>query len=225
MKKRLNLLCIVIFLVLGGMLFKTGYDFGFGIYTGMQIARENMTELKESKKKGKQPVAFISNDFREVDLIPAKAIYKPDSIRNEMTDQIIPIMYVRAMVDTGKKTTAGGMILQGSLMLLSITSMIAALIYFIKLIVSINRMVIFDWINVKRLRKIGYALRVFFSCSFIPQLSGYFNVVDNIKLENYVLLPTLDMNASNLFLGLGCLIVAEIFAIGLKMKEEQELTI
>lgn len=225
MKRRLNLLCILIFLVLGGMLFKIGYDFGFGIYTGLQIAKENMTELKEIKKKGKQPVAFISNEFREVDLIPSRAMYKPDSIRNEMTGRIIPIMYVRAMVDTGNKISIWGYVVQGILILLSSVSIVAALIFFIKLIVSINRMVIFDWINVRRLRKIGYALLIFFLCPFIPQLVSYFNVIDNIKLENYVLMPTLDMNASNLFLALGCLVVAEIFAIGLKMKEEQELTI
>ena len=225
MKRRLNLLCLIVFLVLGGMLFKTGYDFGFGIYTGLQVAKENMTELKAIKNKGKQPVVFFSNDFKEVDLIPSRAIYRPDSILNEKTGQIVPIMYVRAMVDTGKRITTGGYIIQAVLMIISAVSIILALVYFVKLIVSINKMIIFDWINVKRLRRIGFALLAFFLSSFIPQFINYFAAIGNIKLENYVLMPTLDMNLSNLFLSLSCLMVAEIFAIGLKMKEEQDLTI
>lgn len=71
----------------------------------------------------------------------------------------------------------------------------------------------------------GWTLLIFTCCSYIPQFINYFSVLDSIKFQNYMLSPTILTNASDLFLGLGSLIVAEIFAIGLKMKEEQELTI
>lgn len=225
MKKRLNLLCIIVFLVLGMMLFKTGYDLGTGIYTGMQIAKDHMTELKALKKEGKLPMAFISHDFKEVNLIPSRAMYKPDSILNEKTDKVVPIIYVRAMVDTGRPISTWGYILEGCLIFFSAISIIVAVIYFILLIISINKMTIFDWANVKRLRRIGYALLIFSFCSYIPQFINYFSVLDSMTFQNYILSPTIETNVSDLFLGLGSLIVAEIFAIGLKMKEEQDLTI
>ena len=39
MKKRLNILCILVFLVLGLSLYSTGYQFGTGMKAGMSLAK------------------------------------------------------------------------------------------------------------------------------------------------------------------------------------------
>ena len=40
MKKRLNILCILVFIVLGLSLYTTGYQFGTGMKAGMSLAKE-----------------------------------------------------------------------------------------------------------------------------------------------------------------------------------------
>lgn len=51
------------------------------------------------------------------------------------------------------------------------------------------------------------------------------NLREAFSLESYELILSDSVKVTNLLLGLISLIVAEIFAIGLKMKEEQDLTI
>jgi len=112
------------------------------------------------------------------------------------------------------------------LLALVIAALVILLIYwFIKLIFNINKSIIFEWKNVKLLRKIGILLIGFYVCGIIfaflfgnyasslVSIPGYF--LDNSKFFSY----------GSLIQGIIALIVAEIFAIGLKLKEEQDLTV
>ena len=101
---------------------------------------------------------------------------------------------------------------------------ISALIIFVMLILSINKSQIFEWKNVRRLRWLGSLLIMSFVFFLIPQVVNYWGLKEVFALEHYIIAP-LALQTTDLLLGLGCLIVAETFAIGLKMKEEQELTI
>ncbi len=59
----------------------------------------------------------------------------------------------------------------------------------------------------------------------LPEYLSLCSLREAFALESYDLILSDSVKATNLLLGLIALIVAEVFAIGLKMKEEQDLTI
>lgn len=225
MKKKLNFLCALVILVVFLVIFKTGYDFGAGIYAGIKTVQDNKNLVKEQKKKGTPVLALQKGDFRLINLVPTKAMIQPDSILNEKTGQKIPVAYSQMIVQVNEKGNTLNMVIIGFLSFIGSICVIVALVYFIKLIISINKSTIFDWKNVKRLRIMGYALLISFFCITIPPLMDLYTVKQSVALENYMINPTFLDNIKDLFLALGCFIVAETFAIGLKLKEEQDLTI
>lgn len=74
MKKRLNILCILVFIVLGLSLYTTGYQFGTGMKAGMSLAKEQHKEPKQCDG------TMLAGDFRFVDVVPTIAMIKPDTI-------------------------------------------------------------------------------------------------------------------------------------------------
>ena len=71
MKKRLNILCILVFIVLGLSLYTTGYQFGTGMKAGMSLAKEQHKEPKQCDG------TMLAGDFRFVDVVPTIAMIKP----------------------------------------------------------------------------------------------------------------------------------------------------
>jgi hypothetical protein len=91
---------------------------------------------------------------------------------------------------------------------------IAAIIAFIRFIWNVNRDKVFVWQNVSMLRWTGWGIMFGYAYSLVME---YFH---NIPLTKSF------YDASDYFIfAFFCLIVAEAFAVGLKLKEEQELTI
>ncbi len=225
MKKKLNFLCALVLLVVLLVIFKTGYDFGAGIYAGIKLVKDNKELVKENKKKGNPILAIQEGDFHLVNLIPTKAMILPDSIVNTKTGKNVPVVYSQMIIQTDKKENNANKWISGIFGFIGMISVIVALVYFIQVIVSINKSIIFDWKNVKHLRIMGYALLVSFFCVAIPPLMDMYAVKQSISLDKYIINPTFLENIKDLFLALGCFIVAETFAIGLKLKEEQDLTI
>ena len=111
------------------------------------------------------------------------------------------------------------------LSLLILAANIWALVVFIRLVISINRSDIFCWRNVRRLRRLGVLLVVAFACSWLSAWVEVEAVRDVLSIPHYELTTTDVVDRISLLLGLCALIVGEVFAIGLRMKEEQDLTI
>jgi len=109
--------------------------------------------------------------------------------------------------------------------MLALVSGVWALVLFIRIVVAVNRSDIFNWRNVRRLRRLGILLIVGFVCVLLPEYLSLCSLREVFSLEAYDLTLSDSVKVTNLLLGLIALIVAEIFAIGLKMKEEQDLTI
>ena len=209
MKRRLNILSILVFIVLGLSLYTTGYQFGTGMKAGMSLAKEQHKESKACDRP------MLAGDFRFVDVVPTIAMIQPDTIINAQNNEKVPVMYTQMAVRTGKEVNYS---------YLNALLTISALIIFVMLILSINKSQIFEWKNVRRLRWLGSLLIMSFVFYLIPQVVNYWGLKEVFALEHYIIAP-LALQTTDLLLGLGCLIVAETFAIGLKMKEEQELTI
>ena len=197
MKKRLNILCILVFIVLGLSLYTTGYQFGTGMKAGMSLAKEQHKEPKQCDGT---------------------------MLVNAQSKEKVPVMYTQMAVRIGKDVNYSYLIISSSCSLMNTLLTISALIIFVMLILSINKSQIFEWKNVRRLRWLGSLLIISFLFYLIPLVVNYWGLKEVFALDKYIIAP-LALQATDLLLGLGCLIVAETFAIGLKMKEEQELTI
>ena len=100
-----------------------------------------------------------------------------------------------------------------------------AIVQFYKLINAINHEVIFDWMNVRRLNRIGRNLLISFMLSQAYMITNYWEATRLFELEGYEHNFWCDFQPMTLIMGLIALLVGRIFAIGLQMKEEQELTI
>jgi hypothetical protein len=101
-----------------------------------------------------------------------------------------------------------------------------ALVLFIRFIYRINKTSdIFSWDNVKLLKHLGIMLLIY------SLISTTFNIIDvyQASLEVEIKGFSIDYSGSfefmGILLGLVALIISEIFSIGLKLREENELTI
>lgn len=109
--------------------------------------------------------------------------------------------------------------------LISVLASIFCLIQFFYLIRNINRGDIFSWKNVKFLRKLGVSLILLFICSFTTIMIGNYEAAQVLELKGCEYSNIFAFSEPTFILGFIALLVAEVFAVGLKMKEEQDLTI
>lgn len=219
MKRRLNILCVLVFLVLGISLYNTVYQFGEGIKAGVNLAEQKKSNIK--KFEGKEAFGV---DYRKVDVVPTDAMWSPDSILNVQTGKKIPVLYSQLLLKLERETDQLNLVVGLVCSLLNILLTLIALIIFVLLILNINKSRIFEWKNVSRLRWLGGLLIGTFICNFLPEIISYWGIDELLKIDRYMVAP-MAIQLTDLFLGLGCFIVAEAFAIGLNMKEEQDLTI
>lgn len=220
MKRSLNILCVLVILVLSysvvEYLFIDGHVDAFvdGFNAGYESARNG--ELDSETE---------AMDMKTVSLIPNNYTYFKDSIYNTVSQSYVPAHNVRMHVGfKGNEYPLQGMVETLSFLIVLIAK-IAAFVWFIKLIIAINKGEIFSWKNIRRLRWLGVMLILAFVFSAIPSISSYYAIKELFALENYRLTGSDLLSSLNLVLGLVALIVAQVFAIGLRMQEEQELTI
>ena len=101
---------------------------------------------------------------------------------------------------------------------------IYAIVQFVKMIRNIHRNIIFDWANVKRLRRLG-SLILCFCCSLVTFAINNHLVSQVISLKDCDFSIAFQFSDPTLLIGFTSLLFAEIFAIGLRLKEENDLTI
>ena len=102
---------------------------------------------------------------------------------------------------------------------------IYAIVQFVKMIRNIHRNIIFDWANVKRLRRLGFSLILCFCCSLVTFAINNHLVSQVISLKDCDFSIAFQFSDPTLLIGFTSLLFAEIFAIGLRLKEENDLTI
>lgn len=221
MKKRLNVLCVIVMLVLGYSVFETGYYFTIGLRAGFDAARHEQTVSPEQLNR-------LSN-MRYISVMPDdldgwKGLFA-DSVYNEKSASHIPVTYSSLLVGVDTQSDAKLMWARALLSLLLIALYLCALEQFVRLVVAINRGEIFGWRNVRRLRHIGIALIFSFLCILAASYIDKWQVEQCLQIRGYHLIVADAVQVTTLIIGLCALVVGEVFAIGLKMKEEQELTI
>jgi len=220
MKRKLNILCLLVVLVLSYSVFESLYQVGMG----MKISFEAGHKVGKEMKHNRSDLDKIMH-MKPVAMIPDAFPLFTDSILNEKTGEYVPVMYSQMIVSVKTQPSMTQTLTMTAFSFINVFSIIIAIVIFILLIVSINKSQIFNWRNVSRLRWMGGALILSFICLVIPMGMTSHMLSDVFSIKGYVLNFSEFMSTTNLVLGLSALIVAEVFAIGLRMKEEQDLTI
>lgn len=100
---------------------------------------------------------------------------------------------------------------------------IRAFVSFVKFIINVNRDKVFVKENVPLLRWTGLGLLFYNILMIISVLWVYY--INNGYLQAYQIRLTYNQHSDAIIFCVFCLIIAEVFAIGLKLKEDQDLTI
>lgn len=216
MKKRLNLICLgIVLAVLVSMsfLFSTFY---YGFKAGIDAYEQGAAGVEKLdvtyKMIGTMPTDVITNET-------ATAINEKDG----STVSILP--FISMIGVPNEKADATDSIFLSLLDWMVIICCIYAIVQFVKMIRNIHRNIIFDWANVKRLRRLGLSLILCFCCSLVTFAINNHLVSQVISLKDCDFSIAFQFSDPTLLIGFTALLFAEIFAIGLKMKKENDLTI
>lgn len=216
MKKRLNLICLgIVLAVLVSMsfLFSTFY---YGFKAGIDAYKQGAAGVEKLdvtyKMIGTMPTDVITNET-------ATAINEKDG----STVSILP--FISMIGVPNEKADATDSIFLSLLDWMVMICCIYAIVQFVKMIRNIHRNIIFDWANVKRLRRLGLSLILCFCCSLVTFAINNHLVSQAISLKDCDFSIAFQFSDPTLLIGFTSLLFAEIFAIGLKMKEENDLTI
>lgn len=216
MKKRLNLICLgIVLAVLVSMsfLFSTFY---YGFKAGIDAYEQGAAGVEKLdvtyKMIGTMPTDVITNET-------ATAINEKDG----STVSILP--FISMIGIPNEKADATDSIFLSLLDWMVMICCIYAIVQFVKMIRNIHRNIIFDWANVKRLRRLGLSLILCFCCSLVTFAINNHLVSQVISLKDCDFSIAFQFSDPTLLIGFTSLLFAEIFAIGLKLKEENDLTI
>lgn len=221
MKRRLNILCVIVVLVLSYSVLETGYGFFIGAKLGVEAVEKNGASLPAQHEL--MNMKYIS--LRPQNFSMSGDGFFLDSVYNEKSGEQVPAMYASMIVSVDGHPTIWQIVMVQGLSLLQMGVYIWAIILFIRLIISINKSDIFNWKNVRRLRRLGVALIISFCCTLSSAYLTLQSIGEVFSLRGYSFDLSGMVSTTMLVLGICSLIVGEVFAIGLKMKEEQDLTI
>lgn len=210
MKTRLNIICIFIFIAIAATISN------FFVGDAVKGFKDGWNEAANSKELDYPVILFLKN----------KEYVYTDSIYDQKSNTYLPVHYGIVSVKTPNPPHRASEVALTIILFLIITiATIVQFIYFIRLINAINRNIIFERANVVKLRTIGIAMLITF---FAAAAFTHFLIntpAIGVDIAGYESLNKEIWQFSILIPALGILLAAEIFAIALKLKEEQELTI
>ena len=214
MKTRLNILCILIF----AAIFASVAD---SISTGIH---DFMWGFERGSKEGLRDTSLSGDSF--LWLMPNTTGTYSDSIYNEKTATWLPMQYRNVVVEIKENMYSMG---ETAVIFISVFIQIFLVLFqiivFCKLIYAINQSKIFEWSNVLKLRLIGGAMIATFLLNALYYYISYSAQVEAIDISGYTIVADELWSFYQLIPGLGVLLMGEVFAIGLRLREEQELTI
>lgn len=215
MKKKLNLFCVLIFVVIACDLLSMSNVFITGFKSGMRHGTEkrNITETNPNK------YCYVSLLPVEMSQATAQTVVDNGTGRKQQawpTQLIVPVegkTNVFAAIFKMVYTLAFGVLA------------LAALVAFVYFVRNVNKDNIFTHGNVNLLRVMGWCL---FGAGVITTADGWYDAYtaqQTFSLSGYVVDYSSTADLTNIIFGLFSLVIAEAFAIARRMKEEQELTI
>ena len=210
MKKRLNFITVLIGVALGIILIDSQFAFMEGFMDGYDSTRK--TEV--SQQVG-------TTDIHILELTPSVKFTKPTQLLNTKSGEWMPARISTVVVEAPPVKKSGWDIVWA---ILAITGVVMCVYNFLRIIFAVNKSVIFEWINVKRLRRIGIGFILLFIANILLMATKYLFVSEVVELADYTI-KRIVFEGSSLLLGMIAFLIAEVFAVGLRLREEQELTI
>lgn len=211
MKKRLNLLCAFVLLTIA-----------FSTFMSVGVLIEGIKQGYQSAMSGKPVTGY---NYQMLCTMPTDLNQTTATLFNAKDSTQLAMKPIVAIVNLPEGTEEEYAWATPLISFLSLGVSLYALVQFIRLVRNVNRNDIFSWRNVSFLRRVGGALLAMFACECITLWISNHAAAQVLELVGCRISYAMALNTSLLLLGFVSLLMAEIFAIGLKMKEEQELTI
>ncbi len=211
MKKNINFICVLIFIALTTSL-------SLRLYESVTVSLQALNVMDK--------LNYEEDDvFTVVTLKPNFDTFVGDSIYNHTTESYIPIQHREIIARSQSQTDTAFLSPIVAIMLAIIILMIYTLVCFVKLIKNINRTEIFSWRNVSLLRRIGVSTIGIFIANLLLSYTNLLQIQKDFSFTSYYIGFDNHSDMLQVIIGLVCFLFAEIFAMGLKIKEEQDLTI
>lgn len=217
MKRKFNLLSIIVFVVLiinfiGGCFYA-----GLGFYEGFNEG------IKASHNQG---TPFKSESPVMVQLLPSSLVEHPEYVTNTVDGKPVKAQMTQGVVWLDKDVMGGipGFI---STFCAIISTVLTLLVmwHFIRFIKNINRQEIFTWKNVNLLETMGGLLIAASALNLIYSWIQCYMISQAFAVEGRIIDWLSPLCSSNIILGVLACIIGEVFAMGLRLREDQELTI
>ncbi|MDD4609130.1 MAG: DUF2975 domain-containing protein [Bacteroidaceae bacterium] len=215
MKKKINLFC---FLTMVTMLFLSAESI-ITIATNMQCLIEGTQ--KDENKENKE----LLKNINILSLTPNFITSENATLLKGEKQEEIKIWPTEGYVSVKTNSTLTKVIIMTIAAITSIICTIMAIILFFRFIININKSNVFSWKNVSLLRKMGGLLIVSYIVECTYTAMSLIELNKAIDLSNYHINYLSCVNNIGLLLGIISFLIAEVFAKGLKIEEEQEFTV
>ena len=216
MKRRINLLTI---LTIAALIFTSAED----IYDAYRELKSIFVSAKVSSNN-EEDLTLLTN-INAVQLTP-NLINKDSSSSLKTKDgKKVASWTHEAYISTQTETSTFEKIILFAGGTISFIGTILCIICFLKFIININQEKVFHWKNVSLLKKLGVVLILIYLMEFLCNYISTISVARAVELKYYSFDYITTVGSTNLLLGIISLLIAGVFAKGLKIKEEQDLTI
>lgn len=233
MQKRINILStlLIIVLILGGASkcttrgaresFKEGYKEGYE--TGRRLNTPADKDYEAGKKA--RTVTREDKDIQSLHLhlVPKDYHAYPEKILNTKTGEETPM--VLGDVHIGLKDVKNPLRwLAIVLIILEFSAFVFVIVKLVGFLSAVQSSRIFEKENERRLRWMAVMFLIWYAAEWGHSLVHYFFIKSSVALENY----SITMERASIYplvIGITFLLFANIFALGRKMKEDQEFMV
>jgi len=216
MKQKLNVLCVLVFVALAFSIAPTLYIIGSAFVQGYEAGVNGYSEQDMRDMTSAKTVSLIPDRWLDMGT---------GDITNDVTGEKTKIWPFQMMAKTGYARSTAHETADTLLMLTVSALIITMLVAFIKFIVHVNRKEVFTWRNVRLLRLIGWSLLAAAILEALRQVWNAYQISEVFRIKGYMTNYFDYISVPDFVIGFVTLIMAETFAIGLKQREELELTI
>lgn len=211
-KTSINTLCVIIILILASNVLTalwTGFHAFLSGYNAPLDTEEVLT-----------PVRVAMNHYRTASIAPSDTVYLDGGhTYSAMVDRATIMLPDHSF-------WIGAQIVDSVCIVAIIVLLVLLIIQFVKFIVNINKGLIFEFVNIRHLRRFGVYLLVIAALQCLMGLTNDY-AISRLGLTScgVALTSAWTLPWSDMLFGCLALLMAQIWTRGLRMREEQELTI
>lgn len=211
------MILIVILSSLVQPLYDFGYSFGQGLRAGIEATETNTTTILDNH-------SVLSVEFSSK---TDKIISNPDKLTLLNTDEDLNFIIEQGLIYVSDDCIPIWIsLLETILYLTMMVVFIILIVKFVKFINNINKNKVFEKINVKLLKQMGLILLSMSIIQIVLVFSSKYIVSTLLlEIEGYSISSSIDFPWTVTLIGLVALLMAQVWAKGIQMREEQELTI